>query len=130
MSINQAFAGRCAAVDDSILATVLNCWNQPTDTPYNASHIHLKSGWVMTPHRYSQAWRNRAEECRAAAKSFHNDANRERMLRVADDYERMASTAAKKELADAERAGEGAIDILFTRTALPPHSAATGRPRK
>jgi hypothetical protein len=81
----------------------------------------------MNPHRYSQAWRNRAEECRAAAATFHNDANRQHMLKVADDYERMASTAAKKELADAERGGECAIDIMFMRaavSALLPHSAA------
>jgi hypothetical protein len=118
------------AVDDSILTKVLNCWNRAEGTACRLGYIHMTSGLLMNPLPHSQAWRNRAEECRAAAKSFHNDANRERMLRVADDYERMASTAAKKELADAERAGEGAIDILFTRTALPPHSAATGRPRK
>jgi hypothetical protein len=51
------------------------------------------------------------------------------MLRVADDYERMASTAAKKELADAERGG-CAIDIMFTRAALPRHPSGTWRSRK
>ena len=37
--------------------------------------------------------RARAEECRAIADMFHGAQTRERMLRVAADYERMATTA-------------------------------------
>ena len=58
----------------------------------------------MDPLPHSQAWRTRADECRAAAALFQNDANRSRMLKVADVYERMAFVAAQKELVDAERA--------------------------
>ena len=82
----------------------------------------------MNPLPYSQAWRNRAAECRTAAATFHNESNRQRMLRVAAGYERMASAAAKQELAEAERRGECAIEIMFMRAALLallPGSAAT-----
>jgi hypothetical protein len=45
----------------------------------------------------SQTWRARAEECRAMAQSIHNPVTRERMLRVAADYDEMAAMAAERE---------------------------------
>ena len=55
----------------------------------------------------SQVWRNRAEECRVLGESFHSRVTRERMLRVARDYERMAIRAAARELTEAQRGGPG-----------------------
>jgi hypothetical protein len=47
----------------------------------------------------SQYWFARAEECRALADTFHNETTREKMIQVAQDYERMAVQAAGRELA-------------------------------
>ena len=43
---------------------------------------------------FSQAehFRARAEECRAIADMFHNEVMRDKMLRVADGYDRMAQS--------------------------------------
>ena len=51
--------------------------------------------------RTSKYWLDRATECRALAESFHKQDTRERMLKVADDYQRMGTQAAARELADA-----------------------------
>jgi hypothetical protein len=55
-----------------------------------------------------RAWRARAEECRAIADTFENPETRAKMLAVADDYERMAENAERREQAAAarERAGQ------------------------
>ena len=54
----------------------------------------------------SRVWADRAEECRAMAASFHNRETRERMLNVAQSYDRMAVQAAQRELAEADRVDE------------------------
>jgi hypothetical protein len=54
--------------------------------------------------RSSQHWLTRAEECRALAESFHHHGTRERMLKVAEEYQRMGDQAAARELVEAERA--------------------------
>jgi hypothetical protein len=55
----------------------------------------------------SRAWRARAEECRAIADTFENPETRAKMLAVADDYERMAGNAERREQAAAcEGAGQ------------------------
>jgi hypothetical protein len=51
-----------------------------------------------------RAWRARAAECRAIADTFRNSETREKMYRVAADYERMAENADRREQ---EAAGEG-----------------------
>ena len=55
----------------------------------------------------SQVFRDRAEECRAIAALFRGERTRAILLRVADDYERMADQAAMLELfsEDLDRAG-------------------------
>jgi hypothetical protein len=54
----------------------------------------------------ARAWRARAEECRAIADTFENPETRAKMLAVADDYERMAENAERREQdAAGERAG-------------------------
>lgn len=50
-----------------------------------------------------KAWRARAEECRAIADTFQNPQTREKMYLVAEDYERMAERAERRER---EAAGE------------------------
>ena len=55
----------------------------------------------------SRVWRDRAEECRTLGETFRNKVTRDRMLRVARDYDRMAVRAAARELADAERPSAG-----------------------
>jgi hypothetical protein len=49
----------------------------------------------------ARAWRARAEECRAIADTFDNPETRAKMLAVADDYERMAENAERREQAAA-----------------------------
>ncbi len=51
-----------------------------------------------------KAWRARAEECRAIADTFENPETRAKMHLVADDYERMAESAERREREEAERA--------------------------
>ena len=51
----------------------------------------------------ARAWRARAAECRAIADTFGNSETREKMYRVAADYERMAENADRRER---EAAGE------------------------
>jgi hypothetical protein len=38
-------------------------------------------------------WRERAEECRSLAESFHDEATRDALLKVADGYDQMANNA-------------------------------------
>jgi len=54
----------------------------------------------------SRVFRDRAEECRTMAELFRGEKTREHLLKVADDYERMADQAAMFELEDAERAAK------------------------
>jgi len=51
----------------------------------------------------SQAWRARAEECRAIADTFDNPETRAKMYAIAADYERMAEKAEQRELEEAAR---------------------------
>jgi hypothetical protein len=53
------------------------------------------------PVRSSKYWLERAEECWTLADSFNNPDVRERMRKVAQDYQRMGVEAAARELADA-----------------------------
>jgi hypothetical protein len=53
----------------------------------------------------SKAWKARAEECRAIADTFENPETRAKMYLIADDYERMAERADRRE---GEVAGERA----------------------
>ena len=50
------------------------------------------------PPKLSDSWRTRAEECRATANIFRNAAARDRMLKVAEDFERMALKVQDREL--------------------------------
>jgi hypothetical protein len=43
--------------------------------------------------RHGQHYRSRAEECRTLASWFDNEEARIKMLKVADDYDRMAEVA-------------------------------------
>ena len=52
----------------------------------------------------SQIFRERAEECRTMAESFHSEETREHLLKVAADYESMAEQEARFELEDAHHA--------------------------
>ena len=45
---------------------------------------------INAPFSQADHFRARAEECRAIAAMFHNEVTREKMLRVADGYDRMA----------------------------------------
>ena len=49
----------------------------------------------------SKHWLDRAKECRALADSFRTHVARERMRKVAEDYQRMGDQAAARELAEA-----------------------------
>jgi HEPN domain-containing protein len=53
--------------------------------------------------KLSETWRSRARECRAIAERFRNTGNRERMLRAAQDFERMAVKATQREGAEVDR---------------------------
>ena len=64
-----------------------------------------------------RAWRARAAECRAIADTFENPETREKMYRIADDYERMADNADRRQQ---EAAGE---------TSGPPARPASDRVR-
>jgi hypothetical protein len=44
-----------------------------------------------------KGWRARAEECRAIAATFVNPETRAKMLLIAEDYERMAENAERRE---------------------------------
>lgn len=48
---------------------------------------------ISAPFSQADHFRARAEECRAIADIFHNQVTREKMLRVADGYDRMAQSA-------------------------------------
>src|SRR5215471_12579764 len=58
----------------------------------------------IVPMPDSQTLRDRAEECRALAESFRHEAPRQKLLKVAADYDRMAMQAAAWELSDLEAA--------------------------
>jgi hypothetical protein len=47
-------------------------------------------------------WLNRAEWTRAKAEQFWNDVEKQRMLRIAEGYERLADLAAQRLSADVE----------------------------
>jgi hypothetical protein len=51
----------------------------------------------LPPHLQSQHFRARAEECRTMADAFHNERVKAKMIKVAEDYERMALTAERIE---------------------------------
>ena len=55
-----------------------------------------------------RAWRARADECRAIADTFQNAETRAKMHLVADDYERMAERAERREQEATEKANGGA----------------------
>jgi len=46
--------------------------------------------------RLCELWFSRAQECRTLAESFHHPQRRDRMLRVAEEYDRMARWAAER----------------------------------
>jgi hypothetical protein len=46
-------------------------------------------------------WRDRAEETRAKAEEYWSGSTRQRMLRIADEYERLADLAAERLRSDA-----------------------------
>jgi hypothetical protein len=50
----------------------------------------------------SRAYRDRAEECRAIAKSLHGEETEKKLLKIAEEYDRMAMQAAAIEMQQAE----------------------------
>ena len=50
----------------------------------------------------SMTYRNRAEECRVIAQGLHGSETRQKLLKIAEEYERMAERAAAFELRQAE----------------------------
>lgn len=50
----------------------------------------------------SQAYSDRATECRAIAENLHKSETRRQLLEVAQEYERMAKEAAASELREAD----------------------------
>ncbi len=52
----------------------------------------------------SEVFRTRAEECREIAGMFHTEKPRHLILKVADEYERMADRAEAIELKETDRA--------------------------
>ncbi len=53
---------------------------------------------ALTPVPTSQRFRDRALECRAAASRFRVDFARNQMLKVAEDFERIAQEAREREI--------------------------------
>jgi hypothetical protein len=51
---------------------------------------------------FSRRYRDRAEECRRIAETFHNGETQLKLLRIAADYDWMAMRAAAFELQQAE----------------------------
>jgi hypothetical protein len=47
----------------------------------------------------SEKWRRRASECRKAAEKFQHVESRVRMMRAAEEFDRLAAGAAEQELA-------------------------------
>jgi hypothetical protein len=46
----------------------------------------------------SESWRRRASECRKTAEKFRHGETRKRMMRVAEEFDRMAAQAAEQEI--------------------------------
>lgn len=53
---------------------------------------------VVANESISQIWETRATECRTLAESFQTKGARDRMLKVARSYKKMAEQAAQREL--------------------------------
>ena len=65
--------------------------------------------WLPS-HFKSKTFRKRAQECRALADSFRDAIRRDKMMQLADDYERMADTAQHLEGSAPKRATSSPAD--------------------
>jgi hypothetical protein len=63
----------------------------------------------------SKAYRDRAEECRAVATALHGEETQKKLLKIAQEYDRMAMQAAALEMKQAELDDLGAAGIAGIR---------------
>jgi hypothetical protein len=63
----------------------------PKDMP---AHCDEQAGSAPMPD--AQYWRDRAEEVRASAEAMHDPVARQTLLKIAEEYERLAERAARR----------------------------------
>ena len=70
------------------------CLREASGLMFRNAQARLEGPPMWLPsHFKSKTFRKRAEECRTLADSFRDAITRDKMMQLADDYERMADTA-------------------------------------